>query len=47
MDSGENSYRRYLDGDENAFGELVELYFDNLTFFINGYMLPKILPSMR
>lgn len=38
MDSGENSYRRYLDGDENAFGELVELYFDNLTFFINGYV---------
>ena len=38
MDSGENSYRRYLNGDEDAFGEVVELYFDNLTYFINGYV---------
>ena len=38
MDSGENSYRRYLNGDESAFGEIVELYFDKLTFFINGYV---------
>ncbi len=38
MEIGENSYRRYLGGDESAFSELVELYFDKLTFFINGYV---------
>ncbi len=38
MHSGENSYKRYLEGDESAFTELLELYFDKLTLFINGYL---------
>ena len=36
MGKGEESLKRFLDGDENAFGEVLGLYFDNLTFFING-----------
>lgn len=35
---GEDSYRRYLDGDESAFEELVELYFGELMLFANGYV---------
>lgn len=38
MDNGACSYRRYLDGDENAFGEIVKEYFDNLVFFIDRYV---------
>ncbi len=38
MDNGESSYRRFLDGDENAFGEIVAVYKDNLIFFINRYV---------
>ena len=38
MDNGESSYRRFLDGDENAFGEIVTVYKDNLIFFINRYV---------
>ena len=38
MGKGEESLKRFLDGDENAFGEVLGLYFDNLTFFINGYL---------
>ena len=38
MQVGENSYRRYLEGDEDAFTEVLELYFNNLTLFINGYL---------
>ncbi len=38
MQNGENSYRRYLEGDEEAFTEVLELYFNNLTLFINGYL---------
>ena len=34
MDNGASSYRRYLDGDEAAFDEILRLYRDNLTFFI-------------
>lgn len=37
MINGENSYKRYLEGDESAFNEVLELYFNNLTLFINGY----------
>ncbi len=36
MGMGEDSYRRYLDGDESAFSELVELYFGELILFANG-----------
>lgn len=38
MDNGESSYRRYLDGDETAFDEVLLLYRDNLTLFINRYV---------
>ena len=36
MDNGACSYRRFLDGDEEAFDEIVKEYFDSLVFFING-----------
>ncbi|MEA4832322.1 ECF RNA polymerase sigma-E factor [bioreactor metagenome] len=38
MDNGASSYRRFLDGDESAFDEILDLYRDNLTFFINRYV---------
>ncbi len=38
MDNGASSYRRYLGGDEDAFGEIVKAYFDNLVFFVNRYV---------
>ena len=34
MDYGESSYRRFLEGDKDAFDAVLELYFDSLTFFI-------------
>ena len=38
MDNGASSYRRFLDGDERAFDEILTQYFDSLTFFINRYL---------
>ena len=38
MDNGAGSYRRYLDGDEAAFDEILIAYRDALTFFINRYV---------
>ncbi len=38
MDNGESSYRRFLEGASNAFGEIVELHKDSLIFFINRYV---------
>ncbi|MBQ2842347.1 MAG: RNA polymerase sigma factor [Clostridia bacterium] len=38
MDNGESSYRRFLDGDESAFGEILDMYSENLIFFINRYI---------
>lgn len=38
MDNGENSYRRYLDGDKSAFDEILICYRDSLTLFINRYV---------
>ncbi len=38
MDNGASSYRRYLDGDNDAFTEIVEELFRSLSFFINGYV---------
>jgi len=35
MDNGEISYRRFLDGDDSAFGEVIDLYRESLIFFIN------------
>ena len=38
MDDGKESYRRFLAGDESAFSELVAMYRDPLTFFIQRYV---------
>ncbi len=38
MDNGASSYRRFLDGDEGAFDEIMKELFHNLVFFINGYV---------
>lgn len=38
MDNGEGSYRRFLEGDESAFDDLLDLYQENLIFFLNRYV---------
>ena len=38
MDNGASSYRRFLSGDESGFDEILNLYQDNLIFFINRYV---------
>ena len=38
MSSAEECYRRYLDGDKSAFGELIDMYRENLIFFISSYV---------
>ena len=38
MDNGASSYRRFLDGDEAAFEEIMEEYRLPLTMFINRYV---------
>lgn len=39
MDNGASSYRRFLDGDETAFDQIMEEYADGLIFFIYRYVL--------
>ncbi len=38
MDNGASSYRRYLDGDEEAFDTLVKEYYGPLVLFLTGYV---------
>ncbi len=38
MDNGASSYRRFLDGDDNAFDEILKEYRNGLIFFINRYV---------
>lgn len=38
MDNGASSYRRFLDGDESAFDDIMEQLFFGLVFFIDRYM---------
>ena len=38
MDNGASSYRRFLDGNESAFDEIMKELFDNLVFFIDRYV---------
>ncbi|MCL2508700.1 MAG: RNA polymerase sigma factor [Oscillospiraceae bacterium] len=38
MDRGADCYRRFLDGDESAFGEIIDIYRENLMFFLNRYV---------
>lgn len=38
MDNGASSYRRYLDGDQTAFDDIIKALFDPLVFFIERYV---------
>ena len=38
MDNGASSYRRFLDGDESAFNEIMNDLFRGLVFFIDRYV---------
>ena len=38
MDNGASSYRRFLDGDEGAFNEIMKELYHGLWFFVNGYV---------
>ena len=38
MDNGASSYRRFLNGDESAFDDIMKELFNNLVVFINGYV---------
>lgn len=38
MDNGASSYRRFLDGDESAFDEIMKELFYPLVFFVNRYV---------
>ena len=38
MDNGASSYRRFLDGDESAFDEIMQELFHSLMYFINRYV---------
>lgn len=38
MDNGASSYRRFLDGDESAFDEIMKELFHSLVFFIDRYV---------
>jgi len=38
VDNGASSYRRFLEGDEDAFGEIIDLYREGLIFFINRFV---------
>ena len=37
MDNGAGSYRRFLDGDDNGFIEIIKDYKDGLILYINNY----------
>lgn len=38
MDNGAGSYRRFLNGDDDAFDDILNAYRNSLTFFINRYI---------
>ncbi len=38
MDNGASSYRRFLDGDEQSFVEIIKDYKDGLIFYLNGFV---------
>lgn len=38
MDNGASSYRRFLDGDDNSFVEIIKDYKDGLIFYLNGFV---------
>ena len=38
MDNGASSYRRFLDGEESAFDDIMKELFRSLVFFIDRYV---------
>ena len=38
MDNGASSYRRFLEGDESAFDDIMKELFHKLVFFVEGYV---------
>ncbi len=38
MDNGESSYRRFLDGDDDGFVEIIKDYKDGLMLYLNTYV---------
>ncbi|MBR2320379.1 MAG: RNA polymerase sigma factor [Clostridia bacterium] len=38
MDNGASSYRRFLDGDDEGFVEIIRDYKDGLILYLNGYV---------
>ena len=38
MDNGANSYRRFLEGDDEGIAEIVREYKDGLILYLNGYV---------
>lgn len=38
METGESSYRRFLEGDKKAFDEIVTLYRPELIYFVDSYV---------
>ncbi len=38
MDNGASSYRRFLDGDEQGFVEIIKMHKDGLIFYLNGFV---------
>ena len=38
MDNGASSYRRFLDGEEDAFDEIMKQLYPSLVYFINRYV---------
>ncbi|MBQ6568901.1 MAG: RNA polymerase sigma factor [Clostridia bacterium] len=38
MLQAEECYRNYLNGDKSAFSDIIDIYRENLIFFINGYV---------
>ena len=38
METDDALYRRYLDGDEDALGELMERHGTKLTLYLDGYL---------
>ncbi|MBD5157638.1 MAG: RNA polymerase sigma factor [Butyrivibrio sp.] len=38
MNNGASSYRRFLDGDDNGFAEIIDGYYDGLVLYLNEYV---------
>ena len=38
MDNGAESYRRFLQGDDKAFVEIIRDYKDGLILYLNGFV---------